>query len=56
MSSAVGAYTIYDMVKNKNKTVASKKLHELCSQLQNELCEVEKVKNMLENGEEESKC
>ncbi len=56
VSGAVGAYTIYDMVHNKNKTVASKKLRELSSQLQDELCEVEKVNNMLENGEEKSKC
>ena len=48
VSGAVRGYTIYDMVINKIKTVASKKLRELCSQLQDELCEVEKVNNMLE--------
>ena len=54
VSGAVGAYTIYDMVKNKNKTDASKKLREFSSQLQDEFCDVEKVYNML--GEEESEC
>ncbi len=56
VNGAVGAYTIYDMVHNKNKTGDSKKLRKLCSQLEDEFCEVKKVYNMLDNGEEESEC
>ncbi len=56
VSGAVGAYTIYNMTNNKNETDASKKLRKLCSQLEDEFCEVKKVYNMLKNGEVESEC
>ena len=45
VSGAVVSYTIYDMVKNKNKADAANKLRNLCEQLKNEQVEMRELKD-----------
>ena len=48
VSTGVAAYTVYDMVKNENKTDAANKLRELCEQLDKEYTEINKLHDAMQ--------